>query len=617
MISRNKKGIVPAILRLYDRIRIFLERFIGADAEILKFYEGVRKGKYKGMNSKTEVENFTTEAELKEKPGYRPDAKEEAAEMLDYLFIEELEAAIANKEIDMTLDDVLGISDEPGEMKERKEIIVKYIEKTRERLKVGAKKLQESDHPKKKAVGKNLENPVSDEEWNDKLDPETGEVDVEGWKTILANKLKDHGIAIKFKNQEVRLEETDPQAIEDEFAESGRGHEDRIHGQSAALHDTKKDICNILRIKMSFIPKVHKNGKPVLGKYYSKKRFEDFNEIYSAAQTKLVGVPENKLEKKMEELSKKNTKIASLWNEYQTWSPQLKAMFKSQMAAQQKRFFTVVADKKGNVKIIETNRQGIELQIMEEWKENRHNTDIFLSGANEGKIDRLAAQEIEKEFNKLNQLAKDKNIEEYAKVADGLLRAVGIELTATEMDELTLRHINSDTGEKAVGSLSRIHELMAGSRSSFRILLKGINNKGGLINGENPYESENVGFFRNLAKYVREIRTDLYGGTFINGEGKQVFSINYNTFLSKKMNKAGAISGMVTGLLLMLFYMTKFKLGWFGGGDESDWWLGISPEGFGTLAMLVNFIVSLTVCHMTKEPSKEIQELVEKIRIPE
>ena len=84
----------------------------------------------------------------------------------------------------------------------------------------------------------------------------------------------------------------------------------------------------------------------------------------------------------------------------------------------------------------------------------------------------------------------------------------------------------------------------------------------------------------------------------------------------KRMNKEGAISGMVTGLLLMLFYMTKFKFGWFGGGDQSDWWFGISPEGFGTLAMLVNFVVSLTVCHMTKQPSEEIQELVEKIRIP-
>jgi len=84
----------------------------------------------------------------------------------------------------------------------------------------------------------------------------------------------------------------------------------------------------------------------------------------------------------------------------------------------------------------------------------------------------------------------------------------------------------------------------------------------------------------------------------------------------KRMNKEGAISGMITGLLLMLFYMTKFKFGWFGGGTEADWWFGISPEGFGTFAMLVNFVVSLTVCHLTKEPSKEVQDLVENIRIP-
>ena len=57
---------------------------------------------------------------------------------------------------------------------------------------------------------------------------------------------------------------------------------------------------------------------------------------------------------------------------------------------------------------------------------------------------------------------------------------------------------------------------------------------------------------------------------------------------SKQMNKEGAIAGMVIGILLMLFYMTKFKFGWFGGGTEKDWWLGISPEGFGSFAMMVN-----------------------------
>ena len=85
----------------------------------------------------------------------------------------------------------------------------------------------------------------------------------------------------------------------------------------------------------------------------------------------------------------------------------------------------------------------------------------------------------------------------------------------------------------------------------------------------------------------------------------------------KRMNKEGAVSGMVVGILLMLFYMAKFKLGWLGDTPPaSEWWFGISPEGFGSVAMVVNFIVSLTVCHFTAAPPLEVQEIVENIRIP-
>jgi len=85
---------------------------------------------------------------------------------------------------------------------------------------------------------------------------------------------------------------------------------------------------------------------------------------------------------------------------------------------------------------------------------------------------------------------------------------------------------------------------------------------------------------------------------------------------NKRMNKEGAIAGMVVGTLLMLFYMTKFKFGWFGGGTKEDWWFGISPEGFGTVAMIVNFTLSLLISKFTPPPPKEVQELVENIRIP-
>jgi cation/acetate symporter len=90
----------------------------------------------------------------------------------------------------------------------------------------------------------------------------------------------------------------------------------------------------------------------------------------------------------------------------------------------------------------------------------------------------------------------------------------------------------------------------------------------------------------------------------------------------KKMNKEGAIAGMIVGISLMVFYILKFKFGVFDGGKTAvpglnkDWWFGISPEGFGAVAMAVNFIVALVVNRFTPPPSEEIQELVERIRLP-
>jgi cation/acetate symporter len=85
----------------------------------------------------------------------------------------------------------------------------------------------------------------------------------------------------------------------------------------------------------------------------------------------------------------------------------------------------------------------------------------------------------------------------------------------------------------------------------------------------------------------------------------------------KRMNKEGAISGMIIGLSLMTFYMAKYKLGWIGEmPDKSEWWFGISPEGFGTVAMLVNFAVSLVISRLTAAPPEHVQEIVEHIRIP-
>lgn len=84
----------------------------------------------------------------------------------------------------------------------------------------------------------------------------------------------------------------------------------------------------------------------------------------------------------------------------------------------------------------------------------------------------------------------------------------------------------------------------------------------------------------------------------------------------KRMNKEGAISGMIAGLGLTIFYILKFKFNLFGGGTPDDWWFGVSPEGFGTFGMLANFAVAFAVSAFTPAPPQHVQELIEDIRVP-
>ncbi len=81
----------------------------------------------------------------------------------------------------------------------------------------------------------------------------------------------------------------------------------------------------------------------------------------------------------------------------------------------------------------------------------------------------------------------------------------------------------------------------------------------------------------------------------------------------KKMNRQGAVSGMIVGLLFTGIYIVYFK---YLGGVKEDYLWGISPEGIGTLGMLINFAIALIVNKFTPEPPQEVQDLVEMIRVP-
>lgn len=84
----------------------------------------------------------------------------------------------------------------------------------------------------------------------------------------------------------------------------------------------------------------------------------------------------------------------------------------------------------------------------------------------------------------------------------------------------------------------------------------------------------------------------------------------------KKMNKEGAIAGMVTGITFTAAYIIYFKFVNPEASTPDNWFFGISPEGIGTLGMCLNFVVSIVVNKFTAEVPKDVQDMVESIRFP-
>jgi len=90
----------------------------------------------------------------------------------------------------------------------------------------------------------------------------------------------------------------------------------------------------------------------------------------------------------------------------------------------------------------------------------------------------------------------------------------------------------------------------------------------------------------------------------------------------KKMNRTGAVAGMLTGLITTLVYIFVYK-GWFFipgtnnlPNNASNWLFGIQPESFGAVGALFNFTTAFIVSKFTAPPPEHIQHLVEDIRVP-
>jgi cation/acetate symporter len=85
---------------------------------------------------------------------------------------------------------------------------------------------------------------------------------------------------------------------------------------------------------------------------------------------------------------------------------------------------------------------------------------------------------------------------------------------------------------------------------------------------------------------------------------------------SKRMNKEGAIAGMIAGLTFTATYIIYFKIVNPSANFAENWMFGISPEGIGTLGMFFNFLTAFMVSRLTTPPPQYIKDMVDDIRVP-
>ena len=95
-----------------------------------------------------------------------------------------------------------------------------------------------------------------------------------------------------------------------------------------------------------------------------------------------------------------------------------------------------------------------------------------------------------------------------------------------------------------------------------------------------------------------------------------LFPAIFMGIFSRRMNREGAIAGMLVGLVFTVGYIAWFKLWNPVLNVEGNWWFGISPEGIGAIGMVLNFAVAIAVAAVTRPTPPEVRELVEAIRIP-
>jgi len=571
-IKKTKLGRI--IQKIFDRIRkailairIYGTTILNPDSIYLssmtmeRMFLKIKVGDFKisdATKAKMKSEKFNpNDAMLRSKPEWSNAEKDGMVESLRFGLVtkvlpkmiadgtskaQSVEDILSKREY--TKDLMQGIENLRETMQNYVEVLDKFIQKNEG--KSGSETSVYNSKIKRKNVHRAIEN--SKGAWLDIN--KGGVVQNPGFKGLLLNSLRKHGVAITLAQSKEgwtvdKFEKIEKEALElgiptvDDDGDPSTNSKERIHGENYFYSSPKKTMSWQVKTALSFIqkPVIRDSNKKIIddgkSKFTGLPSFLNFDEVYADLASKLAGYQPHQIEERLKELAQWKSSISAVYQKYLTWDSRTKTAFRSNFSKTQLKFMTAVVDKNGAWELIETNRQDVQKQIVERWNTNRNILGLFNA---DGSINSAVLSNLGKQYQDL--FSHIKNPTEYYKHVNRVFKHIGIEFEPNVLKMFETTYPPSEFQKTVVeGKFSHILKELGYNPSNKQI-----------SKGSNPYTTTGAKGqtknFKKIAQLVQDVSSDLYTGSFTNGEGKLVYSINLNSYLSKLSSEMATKEGV-------------------------------------------------------------------------
>ncbi len=513
-LNQDETGLGATIKKFFRELLYYIKNLLSSKNSIEKLFRDINTREFTKYTAQEAAKLSEVNVPLlREKVGF---SSEQAIEIVGNINFQ-LKRALENKYGERWLDELA----KPQSIRNVYESLRQHYVKLGDRLKTGATE-------NLRMIGKNYEEISKPNIWYDVKD-QYENITSPGFLTLAIKELQPQ-FGIKYKiTQGGEIAFNKAPIVQDGSSELNT--EENITDTEELGTETKQHIFNInyfntpikdtlskdIKVMLSFIQSPNKGE--MLGEY----SFLPFDEVYSYLSVALANTPGGDVIGRLTSLAEEGShplvkQVVSIYGET---TKQNQNKFVSHFNKQNIQFKTLIIDE-GQVKIVFTNRNGLEKQIINEWIDNRGETELYIPTT--GKPDLInttAVEQLDRLYVETSKQAKLGNKLKYLRAFKNTLDYAGIELG----NEVYRAMASNDAM-----TISNINSYMVGNRS-FEHILRGLKRN----IPTSPYLAGNaeISTLRRLAGLAAKFKIDNYNASFLSGAKKPIYAINLNTYDSK------------------------------------------------------------------------------------